>query len=79
MQQERITVTENRTQYHMPKFEAIDIITILAFCGALALLMTDRPVPDYIIAIIGIGSGAKMFTQEQISQARSKLDKSDLG
>jgi len=75
MQQDNITVTEKRTRYHLPQFEAIDIITLLAFVGALALLMTDRPVPEYVIAIIGLGTGAKMFTEGHMNQARNQSDK----
>lgn len=71
MQRDNVTVTEKRTHYNLPRFEAIDIITVVAMVGALVLMLSDKPVPDYIIAIIGLGTGAKVYTENQLNKARN--------
>jgi hypothetical protein len=77
MNQEKITVTENRTSFRIPKFEAIDVITAIALVIVGLLLLTDRPTPDFLIAIVGLGTGAKVYTQSQLEKAQEQKSPRD--
>ena len=68
MEHHNITVTEKRQNLTIPELDITDILTIIVLVLIGALLMTDRPVPEYLIGLVGLGAGIKVHTQRQIEK-----------
>lgn len=59
------TVTTHKNTV-LPRFEAIDIITLICAVGVVLLLLQDKPVPDFMIALVGLGAGVKVFPESKV-------------
>ena len=69
--------SQSQKRVTLPAFDIADVLTVVALVIIGFLLLTDRIVPEYMIALVSLGTGKQLFSSSQVQQFKS--DKSDLG